>query len=235
MLEDQANKWVERADEAYSQCLIEVGREKSNEVTHLVWTYGLSHFIREQVRDFLYLACGIGDTLRTVAAYSPQFPFLEDVMPSELQRVRRVDGIVERLQEKWKKKVSAEMPAQSPTLTQSGAPTVPVSQVEVTPAAANVRPRPKGSAKTPSAAEKKRRRVIFGAIQAGARGPKYCKILDGRNLTICADWIESGCPKNYADAYKAGQKWQKRIQQEKYRYKKKYDQTSAAEREKQLQ
>lgn len=83
--------------------------------------------------------------------------------------------------------------------------------------------------------EKQRRKVIFGAIQARDKGPKYCKTLDGRKLAIPAEWIQDGCPNTYADAYKRGQPWRKRIQDEKSRYKKKYDETSAAESEKLLQ
>lgn len=193
MLEDQADKWVERADEAYSQCLIEVGREKSNEVTHLVWTYGLSHFIREQVRDFLYLACGIDDTLRTVAAYSTQFPFLEDAMPSELQRVRRVDGIVERLREKWEKKVPAEAHAQSSTLPLS----LPTVMPTVT--GANSRPKNRLNYRSP----------VKRAIQAeltknpGASDLDICNALDNDGLAdLPKSWQSKPGDREFKEAYR---------------------------------
>jgi len=97
------------------------------------------------------------------------------------------------------------------------------------------RPARRVETKVLTATEKKRRKVIFGAIQANDKGLKYCKTLDERNLAIPAEWRQGGCPKTYTDAYKAGQPWQKRIQDEKSRYKKKYDETPAAEREKLLQ
>jgi hypothetical protein len=123
--------------------------------------------------------------------------------------------------------------AKRPKQTQPNSPENDSQRISLTYSAASTHP--KGKAKAISAFEKKRRSVIFGAIQAKAEGPKYCKILYGRKLAIPADWIQDGCPKNYADAYKAGQPWQKRIQDEKSRYKKKYDETPKAEREKLLQ
>jgi hypothetical protein len=92
-----------------------------------------------------------------------------------------------------------------------------------------------GRAKALTVIEKQRRRVIFGAIQAGDEGPEYCKTLDDRRLKIRAEWIQGGCPKTYEAAYRAGQPWRKRIQDEKSRYKTKYDQTPAAELERLLQ
>jgi hypothetical protein len=192
MLEDQANKWVERADEAYSQCLIEVGREKSNEATRLVWKYGLSHFIREQVRDFLYLACGIDDTLRTVSAYSPQFPFLEDVMQSELQRVRRVDEIVERLQGKWEKKLSAEMHAQSSTL--------PLSLPKVVPTVTGANSRPKNRLNYRS----KVRRAIQAELikNPNATNIAICRALDADgNAELPRNWQPKPGEREFVKAY----------------------------------
>jgi hypothetical protein len=109
------------------------------------------------------------------------------------------------------------------------------SQQGIAPATVNRPTRSTGRTKVLTATEKKRRKVIFGAIQANDKGLKYCKTLDERNLAIPAEWRQGGCPKTYTDAYKAGQPWQKRIQDEKSRYKKKYDETPAAEREKLLQ
>jgi hypothetical protein len=94
---------------------------------------------------------------------------------------------------------------------------------------------PKGTPKALTPTEKKKRSAIFAAISTKDEGLKYCKTLDERKLAVPADWIQDGCPKNYADAYKAGGPWRKRIQDEKSRYKEKYDQTPAAEREKPLQ
>lgn len=75
--------------------------------------------------------------------------------------------------------------------------------------------------RTPSNAERKRREAIYGAVQAKLKGLKYCRILDSRNLQPPQVWIDEGCPEKYAAAYASGKKWQKRIQDEKYRYQKK--------------
>jgi hypothetical protein len=96
------------------------------------------------------------------------------------------------------------------------------------------KPKVTGKPKALTATERKKRSAIFAAISTRDEGLKYCKTLDERKLAIPAAWIQDGCPKNYPDAYKAGQPWQKRIQDEKSRYKKKFDQTPAAEREKLL-
>jgi len=72
--------------------------------------------------------------------------------------------------------------------------------------------------------------VIFGAIQSGLTGPKYCISLDDRKVRLPNDWKEEGCPDTYAQAYKDKQ-WRKRIQDEKCRYREQYEKTSARERE----
>jgi hypothetical protein len=76
-----------------------------------------------------------------------------------------------------------------------------------------------------------RDRVIFGAIQAGMKGPHYCAELDERKLPIPAAWIEEGCPSTYQEAYRRGQPWRKRIQNEKHKSQEKYDKLSPAQRE----
>jgi len=72
--------------------------------------------------------------------------------------------------------------------------------------------------------------VLFGAIQSGLKGQKYCAALDNRKLRIPEPWIEKGCPDTFVKAYREP-KWQKRIQDEKSRYREQYDQTPARERE----
>lgn len=118
--------------------------------------------------------------------------------------------------------------AVSPSLTENDS-----QRISLTYSAAPIHP--KGTPKALTAIEKKKRGVIFGAIQAGDEGPKYCKTVDERKLKIPPEWIQGGCPRTYTEAYRAGQPWKKRIQDEKSRYKKKYDQTPTAEREKLLQ
>jgi hypothetical protein len=77
-------------------------------------------------------------------------------------------------------------------------------------------------------AELKRRGVIFGALEAGFKGMAYCKSLDERQLPLPSSCSE--CPSNtYAKAY-SEQPWQKRIQDEKHRYRIKYDATSQSDR-----
>jgi hypothetical protein len=117
---------------------------------------------------------------------------------------------------------SAVLPPSKESNSQRPAPAIPAIRTKAPP-------------KAITAPEKQKRRAIFGAIQAGDKGQKYCKTVDERKLKIPAEWIQCGCPKTYADAYKVGQPWRKRIQDEKSRYKKKYDQTPAIEREGLLQ
>lgn len=76
----------------------------------------------------------------------------------------------------------------------------------------------------------RRTEVIFGAIQAGLRGPRYCSDLDGRRLSPPEPWKEDGCPDTYTLAYR-DIRWRKRIQDEKHRYGKQYKEASASERE----
>lgn len=72
--------------------------------------------------------------------------------------------------------------------------------------------------------------VIFGAIQSGLKGYKYCLTLNARNVWPPEQWVEDGCPNTYVLAYRDSQ-WRKRIQDEKYRYRKQYDKTPTQERE----
>ncbi len=72
--------------------------------------------------------------------------------------------------------------------------------------------------------------VIFGAIQSNLIGPKYCAALDARKVIPPDRWREEGCPDTYRLAY-SDKRWEKRIQDEKYRYGRQYHQTPAHERE----
>lgn len=86
--------------------------------------------------------------------------------------------------------------------------------------------------RTLSRLELRRRAVIFGVLQNNVEGRSYCLALDKRRLGVPQAWLDEGCPKTYTEAYVAnGFGWRKRIQDEKSRFKKKYDQTSPAERE----
>lgn len=84
--------------------------------------------------------------------------------------------------------------------------------------------------------EMKRQRVIFGAIQAGYTGLKYCRELDTKRLKPPQAWTEQDCPRTYEAAYKLDKgPWRKRIQDEKCRHRTTYDATSHKEREQIIQ
>jgi hypothetical protein len=77
-------------------------------------------------------------------------------------------------------------------------------------------------------------RAIFGAIQSGLKGPKYCAALDARKVNLPEQWKEDGCPDTYVKAYREPL-WRQRIQDEKSRHREQYDKTSAREREATIQ
>lgn len=72
--------------------------------------------------------------------------------------------------------------------------------------------------------------VIFGAIQLGLKGRKYCAALDDRKVPLPEQWKEEGSPDIYVKAY-VKPRWRKRIQDEKSRYREQYDMTSTQDRE----
>lgn len=153
--------------------------------------------------------------------------------PTDRRSRRHIDDALNKfiraaicLDNRWKRKMNVAA-IESEYEAQAIPPTAPVSSAS--------KPKAKRTAKALTSTEKKRSKVIFGAIQAEDKGQEYCKTLNDRKLAIPDDWIQGGCPRTYTDAYQAGQPWQKRIQDEKSRYKKKYDKTPAAEREKLLQ
>ena len=86
-----------------------------------------------------------------------------------------------------------------------------------------------------SALRLKRDGVIYGAIQAGLKGVQYCKYLDDSCLSLLPEWRAAGCPDTYTKAYRGGEPWRKKIQDEKTRAKRVYDQTTCGEREKIIQ
>ena len=91
-------------------------------------------------------------------------------------------------------------------------------------------PTMKRASKQLSQAEKRRRQVIFGAIQAHLKGHKYCSELDLRRLPLPLAWKDQGCPDTYVQAYK-DPIWRKRIQDEKCTLRERFDQTPPRERE----
>jgi len=61
----------------------------------------------------------------------------------------------------------------------------------------------------------KRRAVIRSVKDAGYTSIKYAQELDARGVKLSPRWIAEGCPSTYEKAYKAGDPWRKRIQDEK--------------------
>ena len=82
--------------------------------------------------------------------------------------------------------------------------------------------------------QSQRMSVIFGAIQSGLKGTRYCAALDSRKLLLPPHWREEGCPDTYGRAY-MDKRWRKRIHDEKSRYRELYDETPAHEREEIIQ
>jgi hypothetical protein len=100
---------------------------------------------------------------------------------------------------------------------------------------ANPVPRQKNK-KKPSPLERQKRSIIFGALQSNLEGRHYCIKLDQKGLLVPLEWKSEGCPDTYANAYMVPSGvWRKRIQDEKSRYRKKYNQSSPTEREKSIQ
>ena len=66
--------------------------------------------------------------------------------------------------------------------------------------------------------------TIFNIISMGFKGLKYCHAVD-KKVTIPDAWRKEGCPKTYVEAYKVvtDRNWRKRIQDEKYRIRKRYE------------
>jgi hypothetical protein len=63
-----------------------------------------------------------------------------------------------------------------------------------------------------------RERQIIAVIKThpDAKGPDYARELDRAGIEPPTVWIEEGCPRTYAEAYR-NRKWATRIQNEKYR------------------
>ena len=78
---------------------------------------------------------------------------------------------------------------------------------------------------------RKRERVILGAIQTNLRGRDYCRELDRKGLLGLEAWREDGWPGKYAQAY-MDRRWRKKIQDEKHRFQRKYNELTPAKRQK---
>jgi hypothetical protein len=79
-------------------------------------------------------------------------------------------------------------------------------------------------------AQENRRRRIFGVLQMGYKGRKYCQALDDRKLPIPEPWRKNGCPRSYSEAYRSDN-WKQSISNEKSNHQRLYDRMTPSERE----
>jgi hypothetical protein len=62
---------------------------------------------------------------------------------------------------------------------------------------------------------------IWSVIQRGVRGPQYCRELDSARIAPLRSGIWKDCPRKYASAYREGNPWRHRIQDEKSKVRRK--------------
>lgn len=141
---------------------------------------------------------------------------------------------MDRLSAKWNRKMDVEsrksMYAARREMSEAQASRATATPPLVLPAAIAAKPNGRSRPKPLTKPELKRRNVIFGAIQSGLKGPRYCSELDRRQLALPFAWIEQGCPATYTQAYRDA-RWRKRIQDEKCTYRERFDVTPRRERE----
>lgn len=58
LLEEKANLWADRARDVYEACLKEIGRDSSLPARYSAYHNGLSFFLGDNLRHFLYVECG---------------------------------------------------------------------------------------------------------------------------------------------------------------------------------
>ena len=92
-----------------------------------------------------------------------------------------------------------------------------------------------GRRRSRSRAALKQDGIIFGAIQAGLKGLQYCRHLDRHNIPVSERWKADGCPDTFAKAYKRGEPWRKKIQDQKHRMTQKFQATPRGQREELIQ
>ena len=68
---------------------------------------------------------------------------------------------------------------------------------------------------------KPREQKIWDVIQRGFEGEPYCRELRNVGVKPCKSWITHDFPPSYLEAYREGEPWRKRIQDEKYRIRRK--------------
>jgi hypothetical protein len=112
-------------------------------------------------------------------------------------------------------------------IPESAVPPPPSQRSEI--AARQAEPRSAARKVHKTRSELHRKGVVFGAIEAGLTGAKYCSAMDERKVRVPDRWKEDGCPSTYTEAYKLP-KWRNRIHNEKHRIRKQYDEAPQAER-----
>ena len=65
--------------------------------------------------------------------------------------------------------------------------------------------------------QSKREREIREIAGLGYKGLRYCREMDTRKVSAALAWLNEGWPGTYEGAYRRSKRWQKRIQQEKWR------------------
>ena len=77
--------------------------------------------------------------------------------------------------------------------------------------------RPDRRSRPISSTEKKKRAIVIEAAKARLTGPHYCRELARKGIKTPDTWQREGCPAGYVEAYRAGEPWKHRIQDEKSR------------------
>lgn len=77
--------------------------------------------------------------------------------------------------------------------------------------------------------QQRKRRVIYGALEAGLKAKSYCSELTKSGIRIPGRWLEKGCPSIYLAAYDI-EKYRKYIQDEKCTYRREYKNDGRVER-----
>jgi hypothetical protein len=116
------------------------------------------------------------------------------------------------------------------------APVVPPPPPIVSPASREAKP--KRAPKKLSKSELHKMTAIFAAIQGDLEGEEYCSHLDDCGVRIRQQWRDLGCPDSYTKAYRAratDPQWAAKMQDEKYRYRKKYEKMTKKDRESLIQ
>jgi hypothetical protein len=143
LLEEKANDWADRAERVYWEYLSEIGRDTAPGVRYAVWYHGFTFFIGENIRQLMFLSCGMGAEEKRLLGFVPykNYPTPSNVLDLRAT-VRELYRIIERiskarmtktlnLAEGWPRLIAEEIKRQQ----QAQSSTMPVmSPVETLPA-----------------------------------------------------------------------------------------------------